>query len=45
MAVPIGVSIGAATFPEDGRIAAELVAVADAGLYRMKRAGREPRTT
>jgi diguanylate cyclase (GGDEF)-like protein len=35
--VPIGVSIGAATFPVDGRTAAELVAVADAALYRMKR--------
>ena len=46
MTVPIGVSIGAATFPADGRIATELIAVADAGLYRMKRAGRagEPRT-
>jgi len=37
LAVPIGVSIGAATFPTDGRTAAELIAVADAGLYRMKR--------
>ena len=40
MAVPIGVSIGAATFPADGRTAAELIAVADAGLYRVKRSGR-----
>jgi len=40
LAVPIGVSIGAATFPTDGRTAAELIAVADAGLYRMKRAAR-----
>jgi diguanylate cyclase (GGDEF)-like protein len=38
--VPIGVSIGSATFPADGRTAAELIAVADAGLYRMKRASR-----
>ena len=38
LAVPIGISIGAATFPTDGRTAAELIAVADAGLYRMKRA-------
>jgi diguanylate cyclase (GGDEF)-like protein len=38
--VPIGVSIGAATFPADGRTAAELIAVADAGLYRVKRASR-----
>lgn len=36
--VPIGVSIGTATFPADGRTAAELIAVADAGLYRAKRA-------
>jgi diguanylate cyclase (GGDEF)-like protein len=38
LAVPIEISIGAATFPTDGRTAAELIAVADAGLYRMKRA-------
>jgi diguanylate cyclase (GGDEF)-like protein len=38
LAVPIGISVGAATFPTDGRTAAELIAVADAGLYRMKRA-------
>ncbi len=40
MTVPIGASIGAATFPADGRTAAELIAVADAALYRMKRATR-----
>jgi diguanylate cyclase (GGDEF)-like protein len=40
MAVPIGASIGAATFPADGRTAAELIAVADAALYRMKRSTR-----
>jgi diguanylate cyclase (GGDEF)-like protein len=40
MAVPIGASIGAATFPADGRTAAELIAIADAGLYRMKRSTR-----
>jgi diguanylate cyclase (GGDEF)-like protein len=40
MTVPIGVSIGAATFPADGRTAAELIAIADAGLYRMKRSAR-----
>ena len=40
LAVPIGVSIGAATFPADGRTAAELIAVADAALYRHKRATR-----
>jgi diguanylate cyclase (GGDEF)-like protein len=47
LAVPIGISIGAATFPTDGRTAAELIAVADAALYRMKRAARraeEPQT-
>ena len=43
LTVPVGVSIGAATFPADGRTAAELIAVADAGLYRMKRSAR--RTT
>jgi diguanylate cyclase (GGDEF)-like protein len=45
--VPIGISVGAATFPTDGHTAAELIAVADAGLYRMKRTGHgtsEPRT-
>jgi len=46
LSVPIGVSIGVATFPADGRTAAELIAVADAGLYRMKRGRRaeEPRS-
>jgi diguanylate cyclase (GGDEF)-like protein len=38
--VPIGLSIGMATFPSDGRTAADLIAVADAGLYRMKRSRR-----
>jgi len=44
--VLIGVSIGVATFPGDGRTAAELITVADAGLYRMKRSRRveEPRS-
>jgi diguanylate cyclase (GGDEF)-like protein len=42
LSVPVGVSIGAATFPADGRTAAELIAVADAGLYRMKRSTRRP---
>ena len=40
LTVPIGVSVGTATFPADGRTAAELIAVADAGLYRAKRASR-----
>ncbi len=47
LTVPVGVSIGSATFPADGRTAAELIAVADAGLYRMKRSTRrtgEPQT-
>ena len=37
--VPIGASIGAATFPFDGRTATELIAAADQALYRVKRAG------
>jgi diguanylate cyclase (GGDEF)-like protein len=47
LTVPVGIAIGAATFPADGRTAAELIAVADAGLYAMKRSARrsvEPRT-
>ncbi len=40
--VPVSVSIGSATFPVDGRTAAELIAKADEGLYRVKRAGRRP---
>lgn len=46
ISVPIGISVGVATFPADGRSAAELIAVADAGLYRMKRSRRaeEPRS-
>jgi len=35
--VAVGVAVGAATFPTDGRTATELIAVADAGLYREKR--------
>jgi len=37
--VPIGASIGVATFPADGRTATELIAAADAALYRVKREG------
>jgi two-component system, cell cycle response regulator len=37
--VPIAVSIGVATFPADGRNGPELIAAADAALYRVKRAG------
>jgi diguanylate cyclase (GGDEF)-like protein len=40
LSVPIGLAIGTATFPSDGRTAADLIAVADAGLYRMKRSRR-----
>jgi diguanylate cyclase (GGDEF)-like protein len=43
--VPVAIAIGAATFPTDGRTAAELIAVADAGLYRMKRAVRRTSDT
>ena len=32
-----GVSLGLATFPEDGRTADELLAVADVTLYEQKR--------
>jgi diguanylate cyclase (GGDEF)-like protein len=37
--VPIGASIGVATFPADGRTATELIAAADQALYRVKREG------
>ncbi len=37
--VPIGASIGVATFPAEGRTATELIAAADAALYRVKRDG------
>ena len=40
--VAVSLAIGAATFPVDGRSATELIAAADAGLYREKRAEREP---
>ena len=36
--VVVALSVGVATFPEDGRSATELIAAADAGLYRQKRA-------
>jgi predicted signal transduction protein with EAL and GGDEF domain len=36
---PIGASIGIATYPEDGRSATDLLAVADRGLYNAKAAG------
>jgi diguanylate cyclase (GGDEF)-like protein len=37
--VPIGASIGVATFPSDGRTATELIAAADQALYHVKRGG------
>ena len=37
--VPIGASIGVATFPAEGRTATELIAGADAALYQVKRDG------
>ncbi len=38
-AVPMGLSIGIATHPVDGRTATDLIAAADQGLYRVKRSG------
>jgi diguanylate cyclase (GGDEF)-like protein len=35
--VPVSLAIGVATFPTDGRSATDLIAAADAGLYREKR--------
>ena len=37
--VPIGASLGIATFPDDGRTPTDLIAAADAALYRVKREG------
>ena len=37
--VPIGASIGVATYPADGRNATDLIAAADSALYRVKRDG------
>jgi diguanylate cyclase (GGDEF)-like protein len=37
--VPIGVSVGVAAFPSDGRSPGHLVAAADRALYRVKRRG------
>ena len=37
--VPLAVSIGVATFPDEGRTGTELIAAADAALYGVKRAG------
>ena len=38
---PTTISIGVATFPDDGRVARGLVDVADAALYAAKAAGRD----
>ena len=35
--VSVGLAVGAATFPGDGRSVPELIAAADAGMYREKR--------
>ena len=37
----VTVSVGVATYPEDGRTAAELMRAADRALYRAKRGGRD----
>jgi diguanylate cyclase (GGDEF)-like protein len=37
--VPIGASIGVATFPDDARTGTELIAAADLALYQVKRGG------
>lgn len=38
--LPVTISIGIATFPDDGNLSEELVDLADKALYRAKRAGR-----
>ena len=40
--VAVSLAIGTATFPTDGRSATALIAAADAGLYREKRADKQP---
>jgi GGDEF domain-containing protein len=37
--VPVGASVGVASFPADGRSAQALIAGADAALYRVKEVG------
>jgi diguanylate cyclase (GGDEF)-like protein len=37
--VPVGASVGIASFPADGRTAPALIAGADAALYRVKESG------
>jgi diguanylate cyclase (GGDEF)-like protein len=43
--VSVGLAIGAATFPEHGRTVAELIAAADAGMYREKHTRSRGRRT
>lgn len=38
--LPVTISIGVATFPDDGHFTEELIEMADKALYRAKRAGR-----
>jgi diguanylate cyclase (GGDEF)-like protein len=40
--IPVGASIGVATYPVDGSTAPELLALADAAMYRVKREGDLP---
>ena len=42
---PIGASAGVAAFPSDARTVGELIAIADADLYRAKRAEAMPEPT
>ena len=37
--LPVGASLGIATYPDDGRSAMELIMIADRGLYEAKNAG------
>jgi diguanylate cyclase (GGDEF)-like protein len=37
--LPVGASLGIATYPDDGRTATDLIMVADRGLYDAKNAG------
>ncbi len=37
--LPVGASLGIATYPDDGRTATELIMIADRGLYQAKNAG------
>jgi diguanylate cyclase (GGDEF)-like protein len=39
--IPVTISIGVASYPADGRVSPEVIAAADANMYRAKRAGRD----